>query len=274
MGKYKLGVKVAALRDPFVNKWIIILLIIYQLITIKNVYAEEEVYCDRKNLGWHFYCEKLKEVEEEQKIPEPTPEEKLKEIQEELQRRKVKAVMNPTEENVASYIEYQNEQTKRSAIFSRVWRRVQWKNPNLDYKVRHPSTTEGISVEKEENQKKMKQAMSELNKRYGIFYFYRGEDAYSKKFSRIVRMFVRNNQLEMRAVSLDGVIDEEFKNNVTDKGQIEKLGVRNIKVPAVMLFDVKTNQLIPVSTGMIGINELEERIYLLTSVKEVENEDY
>ena len=29
MGKYKLGVKVAALRDPFVNKWIIILLIIY-----------------------------------------------------------------------------------------------------------------------------------------------------------------------------------------------------------------------------------------------------
>ena len=116
--------------------------------------------------------------------------------------------------------------------------------------------------------------MLELSKRYGIFYFYRGEDAYSKKFSRIVRMFVRNNQLEMRAVSLDGVIDEEFKNNVTDKGQIEKLGVRNIKVPAVMLFDVKTNQLIPVSTGMIGINELEERIYLLTSVKEVENEDY
>lgn len=236
--------------------------------------VEEEVYCDRKNLGWHFYCEKQKKVEEEQKMPELTPEEKLKEIQEELQRRKVKAVMNPTEENVASYIKYQNEQTKRSAIFSRVWRRVQWKNPELDYKVRHPSTTEGLSVEKEENQKKMKQAMLELGKRYGIFYFYRGEDAYSKKFSRIIRMFVKNNQLEMRAVSLDGVIDKEFKNNVTDKGQIEKLGVRDIKVPAVMLFDVKTSQLIPVSTGMVGINELEERIYLLTSVKEVENEDY
>jgi len=81
----------------------------------------EEIYCDRKKLGWHFYCEKQKEIEEEQKMPELTPEEKLKEIQEELQRRKVKAVMNPTEENVASYIKYQNEQTKRSAIFSRVW---------------------------------------------------------------------------------------------------------------------------------------------------------
>ena len=236
--------------------------------------AEEEVYCDRKNLGWHFYCEKLKEVQEDENTLELTPEDKLKEIQEELQRRKVRAVMNPTEENVESYIKYQNEQTKRSAIFSRVWRRVQWKSPELDYKVKHPSTTEGLSVEKEENKKKRAMAMLELGKRYGIFYFYRGEDAYSKTFSRIIRMFVRHNKLEMRAVSLDGVIDKEFKNNVMDKGQIEKLGVRNIKVPAVMLFDTKTSQLIPVSTGMIGVEELEERMYLLTSVKEVEDEDY
>ena len=137
--------------------------------------VEEEVYCDRKNLGWHFYCEKLKEVQEDENTLELTPEDKLKEIQEELQRRKVRAVMNPTEENVESYIKYQNEQTKRSAIFSRVWRRVQWKSPELDYKVKHPSTTEGLSVEKEENKKKRAMAMLKLGKRYGIFYFYRGD---------------------------------------------------------------------------------------------------
>ena len=264
----------------------LVLCILIKFTSVNFVYADtadfsdrsniDEGYCKERNLGWHFYCDKKKVEEKDQKEEKvlQTPQEKLDEIKEKLQDLKVKAVMEPTENNVAAYISFQQEQTKRAAKFSRVWRRVQWKNPNLDYKVKHPMTTEGLSVEYEQKNKKVAQSLADLKKRYGIFYFYKGDDAMSRKFSEIIKGVATFHKLEIRAISLDGVIDKEFPKSYVDKGQTKILGFNGAVVPALALYDTKIKKLIPISTGMIDSADIKNRLYTLTKLQEVDDEDF
>lgn len=267
------------------DKLRIIISIVGLLVTIILCYcnslkAEERIadYCKSRGLGWHFYCDPEKEEKQEEKEPAlqtlKTEKEQMAEIRQKLDDLKVKAVINPTEDNVKNYIKFQQEQTDRAAKFSRVWRRVQWKNPELDYRTRHPSTTEGLSVEYKEISQKKKQALKDLGKRYGLFFFYKGEDLKSQNFgAKVVRGFVDYNKLDIRAISIDGVVLKEFPDSLIDKGEVEKLGVKKDMTPSIALFDIKEKKLIPISSGMIGVEDLENRIYLLTKVSEVDDED-
>ena len=259
------------------KSWIIASLLFLLHTGFSNAAEADRDYCSRNNLGWHFYCDPEREKAEEAKEDAAmlqTPKEQLTAIQEKLEELRVTAVMRPTEENVAAYISFQQEQMNRAAKFSRVWRRVQWKNPELDYKVKRPSTTQGLNVMYQEDREKKKQALNDLKERYGLFYFYKGNDAKSAAFASTVKHFVDYHKLEIRAVSLDGVIVKEFPDSLIDNGEVKELGVKTDMMPSIALYDIEVKKLIPISAGMIGTEDLENRIYLLTKVEEVDDEDF
>jgi conjugal transfer pilus assembly protein TraF len=69
------------------------------------------------------------------------------------------------------------------------------------------------------------------------------------------------------AISLDGGALPEWKNFAVDNGQIERMGMEIKSVPATILFDKETRELIPVGFGMLSHTELEERIYATTKLE-------
>src|SRR3546814_8128889 len=57
--------------------------------------------------------------------------ERLASISKELDELKARAILEPSEENVTAYIRFQREQLDRASMFSDVWQRSMWQNPDL-----------------------------------------------------------------------------------------------------------------------------------------------
>lgn len=225
----------------------------------------DNAFCEAKKLGWHFYCDKEKANEEKKDIltKYSSAGEALDHIKAELEETKAKAVLSPTEENVYNYIALQNEQIIRAEKFSKVWKKVQRKHPELDFSVKTPNSTVGNDITSEIKRKATKKALENLNKRYGIFFFYSTKCAFCQKYSSILRSFATIHHLDVLPVSMDGGILPEWPESVVNSGQAEKMGIAGKPVPATLLYDDKEDRVIPIGYGILAMSELEERIYEL-----------
>jgi conjugal transfer pilus assembly protein TraF len=70
----------------------------------------------------------------------------LKKLREDVERKRALAIVKPTPENLKSYIVAQEALMDRASLFSDVWRRVLWANPELNYQLRNPSNNAAIQV--------------------------------------------------------------------------------------------------------------------------------
>jgi conjugal transfer pilus assembly protein TraF len=230
--------------------------------------------------GWHFYCDApednekkndTKEIKEEIK-PDEWYVNKLKEIQSTLEIKKTKMVVEPSEANLKDYMAYQQMVLDMSSNVSDRWQRVQWKNPELDYTIKKPVSKIGKETYLDERKKEKQRTLEALSKRYGVFFAFRSDCPFCHKFAPVVKM-LEEKGFNIMPISMDGGFLPEFASNKTkmNNGELAKLGIEVNVVPALFLFDAKTNQVVTIGFGFMAFDEVEERIFLLT--KDV-GEDY
>ena len=242
--------------------------------------SHQTFYCTEQNLGWHFYCEDTKPKSSSKKAsthlfpksPSTQPrdavsaKEEVESIRSQLQELRAEAVLRPTEASVKSYITFQREQLDRASLFSDIWRRVIWANPDLDYTLIRPvgqtSKRDWIDQRKIEQE----EVLENLHERYGLIYLYTATCSACRLFSPILLNFSTTFNLDIKAISTDGGANSYFPDADVDQGQITKLGLKDLRVPAVLLFDSVTKSLTPVSFGIVSEAELIERIYVLTNI--------
>lgn len=244
---------------------------------------------------FNWYCEEQKQpapkvipkkpVEEEQKtekeaeapLVKPIPEvvkppeiQEFANIQERLKELLQIAYVNPTDENIYNYIEYQNKISNKAAVFADKWQRVLWISPELDYSQRHPTASMAKAVNRKQIREKREFNLEHLKAQgYGIFFFYRSDCQYCHQMSYPLKLLGERSKLDVMSISVDGVIVDKFPNSVVDNGQAAKLGVT--QTPTVMLINTETKDIQPISTGWVSLQELEKRIYILTATKPGEN---
>lgn len=85
-------------------------------------------YCDERKLGSWFYCnsEEAKRRAREQAMPASPAipaTERMAQITAKLDELKARAILEPTSENIVSYIRFQREQLDRASTFADVWGR-------------------------------------------------------------------------------------------------------------------------------------------------------
>jgi conjugal transfer pilus assembly protein TraF len=243
------------------------------LTVVLPVLAFASDLCEKQNLGWHFYCDpksdKAQALTQEEEIQIAKVE--LNNIKQKLEDLRIAAVINPTEANIKSYLAFQKEQIDRASAFSKKWQEVVWQTPSLDSLVKNPISTIGNEVNSEIKRKGIEKSLAQLNKRYGLFFFYSSQCVYCLKFSSIIKTFAEYYNLEVMAVSMDGGILPEWPSSVVNKGQAERLGMTGKPVPAVILFDSQNKKIIPVGFGLLTVDQLEERIHQLVSQNSGEN---
>lgn len=224
-------------------------------------------YCSDKGLGWHFYCdpneEKLEVKTKERRETNAEVMARLGEVKRELEERKARAVLTPTEENIRDYIAYHNQQLDRAEKFSEVWERVLWKRPELDFSVKAPQSIAGNDVLDGLKKEKLNKVLSKFTQRYGLFFFYSSKCSFCHKYSGILKIFSDFHKINVMAISLDGGILPEWPNSVIDRGESVKMGMAGKPVPATILFDSHTKDVIPVGFGLLSVVEIEERIVKL-----------
>jgi conjugal transfer pilus assembly protein TraF len=230
----------------------------------------DRFYCEERQLGQHFYCvrpqKKDTAVTASPSVPE-TATQRLKQITEKLNELKAAAILEPTSENVVSYIKYQREQLDRASDFSDTWRRAVWQDSDLDYTLERPVNTLGKRLYQENRTALVSNTMASLGDRYGVFYFYSSSCQACEIFSPILKSVADKYALTVMPISMDGGPNTVFPNYLVDTGQYKAMGLEGQNVPALVLFDTVTKRPMPIGYGVFSGEEIMERIYTLTQTE-------
>ena len=225
------------------------------------------------SLGWHFYCDRPEPAAEPPVAP-PSPDaapgtatERIEAMRRELEEARATAILEPTTENVTAYLRLQRETLQRAATFSDVFRRTVWAAPELDYTLRRPVGALAKRLWSDERRAKRDAALARLGERYGLIYLGHAGCAGCKVFGPLLRAFSSRHGLDVLAVSLSGEALEGWPEAVADNGRAARLGLGDAPVPAVVLFDTKTKQVLPVGFGVMAEDQLAERIFALTALE-------
>ena len=223
-------------------------------------------YCQNRKLGYWFYCEKPKAARKsERQAPPPNAVSRLDAITAELRELKARAILEPTNENVTAYVRFQRAQLDRASLFSDVWQRAIWQDPELDYTLQRPVSTLGKRQWQDARTSERNSVMQNLGRRYGLFYFFAQSCGACEVMSPIVQSVAGTWSITVRAISTDGGPSRHFPNYTVETTQRSKMGLEPKITPAVVLWDAELRRAIPIGYGVMSADELLDRIYLLTT---------
>jgi len=228
---------------------------------------QDSFYCQERKLGYWFYCTRPKAEKPEAEDPQQ-PEsatEQLDAVTATLRELKAKAILEPTPANVTAYIRFQREQLDRASLFSDVWQRAIWQDPELDYTLQRPVSTLGKRQWQDDRNAERDAAMARLSQRYGLFYFFAQSCGACEVMSPIVQGVASRWRITVRAISTDGGPSRHFPGYTVETNQRARLVLEPKITPAVVLWDALKNRPIPIGYGVMSADELQDRIYLLTS---------
>ena len=231
------------------------------------VERQDSFYCEERRLGYWFYCERPKTPDQNSPSPAPTSSatSQLDAITATLRELKAKAILEPTPANVTAYIRFQRAQLDRASLFSDVWQRAIWQDPELDYTLQRPVSTLGKRQWQDSRSAERNAAMAQLSERYGLFYFFAQSCGACEVMSPIVQSVASTWHIAVRAISTDGGPSRHFPNYTVETNQRSRMGLEPKITPAVVLWDARTGRPIPIGYGVMSADELQDRIYLLTS---------
>jgi conjugal transfer pilus assembly protein TraF len=231
---------------------------------------DDRFYCLERKLGSWFYCRKPKPTDPAD--PEqpatlaapPSASAQIDAITATLRELKARAILEPTPANVTSYIRFQRAQLDRASLFSDVWQRALWQGPELDYTLERPVSTLGKRQWSDARHADRDRAMASLSRRYGLFYFFAQSCGPCEVMSPIVKSVADTYAITVRAISTDGGPSRIFPRYTVETNQRARMGLEGKTTPAVVLWDSKSNQPIPIGYGVMSADELQDRIFLLT----------
>lgn len=237
----------------------------------------DNFYCAKRNLGSNFYCEAPKpEKKKEAALPAPVkkvapieppkhPDIKaLEDFQKELDETRKIAVWNPTKNNVRDYMLMQITAGSKAKDFSKTFAQLSWQEPELSHVVNSPVNAAGVTEWKATRRKAVTEHMQSLNERFGVYYFYSSECPACRVFGPVLKQFSEIHNMDVMAISMDGGPNAEFPEWRQNNGISQRLGMDGVLTPAVVLFDTKTKTGVPISYGMVSVQDLENRIFILT----------
>ena len=226
----------------------------------------DSFYCQNRKLGYWFSCEKPKAAPKAKpQAPPPNAVSQLDAITAELRELKARAILEPTNENVTAYVRFQRAQLDRASLFSDVWQRAIWQDPDLDYTLQRPVSTLGKRQWQDARTSERNNVMQNLGRRYGLFYFFAQSCGACEVMSPIVQSVAGTWSITVRAISTDGGPSRHFPNYTVETTQRSKMGLEPKITPAVVLWDAELRRAIPIGYGVMSADELLDRIYLLTT---------
>lgn len=238
--------------------------LIITLMLFTPLLSMAEAFYNLPEQGWYWYDENAQERIINQELGDMTPavaQAQLEALKKDLEDKKALALMNPTEKNIKEYIQVQNDVNKRADVFATTWQKVIIKNPELDHTVKNPTNSVARRVYHEEQAAEKKASVDSFTNKYGLFFFFRSNCPYCHKFAPILKMFEEEYGITVVPVSLDGIGLPEYPQPKADNGIAKKLNIDI--VPAVIAVDPKTGETVPVSYGLVSVDELSYRINLL-----------
>jgi len=220
--------------------------------------------------GWFWYedpiiLEKEPEPEppEEEAQPQPTPGPpplSAQWIRENLEKYQMKAIDDPTPENIAMFLYLQRVMLDKAQRFSEGVTRVVQFDPLLDENTRRPTASFGGAVSSRQALEARRDILNRIAHPDGIFFFFRSDCQHCEVEAPLLKTLEQVYGFKVFPVSLDGrpLPNNLFGNYVPDRGQAQKLGV--VQTPAMFLGRPDNREVLLISQSTMARPQLEERI--------------
>lgn len=228
-----------------------------------------------ENRGFHWYPDPiLPEVQKEPpRAPSPPPSYRemktLEDVRKEIERLKNIAILDPTEENVLTWLEANNWVMDKSSVFADTARRVAWANPHVDYNNRQTTVNTALSDYRSARREDFRKNIADLAENHGIFFFYRSDCRFCHQQAPILKLLEAQYGIKVMAISMDGGPIPNFADAVPDNGisYVVSGGQGVSTVPAIFLVKRDTRESVPIGTGIIAADDIVERIWILTQTQ-------
>lgn len=247
------------------NYLFIILILIFPL----NVFAED--FYSQHETGWYWFDDPKESQKNKSAIPQNqdnqmTAEEKVTRARQKIKNALDQAIIDPTQQNVETYIALQNQLSERANVFANTWQQVISNHPELNYSLSHPTNNMALKVYHEAESLKKIEVINEYAKKSGLFFFYRSTCPYCRKFAPIVKHFSETYHINVLPITMDGITLPEFPNSRMDIGQAQQF---NVTVePSLYAVDPSTGKYFPVAFGLTSESEILDKLYnVLTQYK-------
>jgi conjugal transfer pilus assembly protein TraF len=213
--------------------------------------------------GWFWYREPpVKPAKPEKPDTRPPELPAFEQMQARLETLKRIAVMNPTEQNLATYMHYQRFVMEKSQTFADRWQRLVWTTPALDYALGgRPTNAMAIGVFDDEQRRKHEDRVRALAASHGLIFVFRSDCPYCHRFAPILKRFEETYGMTVVPVSLDGSGLPAYPNPRRNDGLAARLQPE--AVPALYLAAPSRREIRPVGFGLMALSELVERIATL-----------
>ena len=218
-----------------------------------------------KKTGWWWYHDpkpEIKNKEEEKFNLKPIkivpsivniPDETLwnlhpDQFQELLLELQKKAVQSPTESTMADYTRMLDMARRKSVVFANASMLYVQQHPEYDVAAADPITTPGKVATIKQTAQDMEDKINWAAGNYGIIYFYSQYCPYCEAQTPILKYFGEKYSWEIKPydTKADSKIAESFNVTVT---------------PTILLIGRKNGEYLIVSSGVISLPDMEERIY-------------
>lgn len=201
--------------------------------------------------GWFFYNEQIERPIERKEQIEPPPAEppelfvdRMARVGKELISR---AVEEPTEDNLKSYMEHNKAMLALSDNFSRVWRKVAMKYPYL-------LADEGLTYAHRD----VKRAIDSLKQEAGLYFIHSASCDACKRQAAELKKFEERHGMAVFPITVDSPLPE-YPDAKVDNGIASRLDVTD--VPSIFIAFPATGTIELVSRGYVDAFDLERRIY-------------
>ncbi|EAB1738923.1 type-F conjugative transfer system pilin assembly protein TraF [Salmonella enterica] len=221
-------------------------------------YAREE--------GWQWYNPNAPEEESapaqaptlQERLASMSPSEQKKVLQQATREALDTAILYPSAENFRRFMTLQNFWTDRATDFTQSSKLARLKYPELDYNVKRSHYNGSVEARLSEEKKVQSAVISQVAQRYGLFFFYRGNNAVDNLMAGVIRAFCEDRGITLMAVSVDGKISDQLPQSRPDSGQAEQMRVTHF--PATFLVDPKTRQWQPLAWGFMSHDDLDNQM--------------
>lgn len=224
---------------------------------------ESDIWHD-PNRPFLFYAEKAKKtpapkkenpVATPQQVPQAAPAVTadpddfsafvtIESLKAEREKRLSVAIMNPTEENMASYQAINAHMLSLSARFAEAWQFARLTNPQYDFTSSHPSAAFAVSAMAEERTAARASLLDGLREDVGLIFIGDPSSKMTDIAAGPVAAFARSHRLQVLAIATDPALSapaegrtipgfSAFEQVLPDRGQSARWGIRML--PAVLL---------------------------------------
>tara|TARA_R110002111_G_scaffold40473_1_gene75743 strand:+ start:433 stop:1203 length:771 start_codon:yes stop_codon:yes gene_type:complete len=241
------------------------------LLSLSSVHASEM----DKPKGWLWYQDPVlpkEKVEDPLEKKESSPSvsqkplsatERLEEQKKAFEEAKALAILEPTLENVANAQRHHNFIMDQASDFQKSWTTAELINPGYEKIVTSPGS---LKIREEQDEASLSNDLKILSKEFGLIFAFKPDCPYCHQFAPLVKQFAVEHGFDVQALSKG---DECFEGMTCSKNESALLAVNpKLEFPMLYLANPKTNEVIPIAHGYIGLDALMTNIkYVISYLK-------